>query len=352
MVDDAPSTPGQGLSQCTRRAYGYDADSNRLSMTSWTPDPVTGACNSNGAGAISSWTYDVADRVTNAGYQFDAFGRVTQVPASDAGAQQVSLTNHANDRVRSLTANGITNTVTIDPVKRVRQTSSGSVTQTWHYALDADSPTWIAESSGGLLWTRNVLGPGGTLAAIVDQASSVVLQITNLHGDVVATASGDPAATALASVADQTEFGVPRQASSSRYSWLGGYQRATEPTSGMILMGARVYAPGVGRFLQVDPVPCGSANAYDYAFQDPMTSYDLSGLFGYRCFARCIYNRFQVFGQSGVVRAALGPCMFFCGSCLSMWGFPFCVPCAICAIGAAAIVGYVVWPCYRACKYA
>ena len=35
---------------------------------------------------------------------------------------------------------------------------------------------------------------------------------------------------------------------------------------------------------QVDPIPGGSANAYDYASQNPITNYDLAGLWGVRCY--------------------------------------------------------------------
>ncbi len=42
-------------------------------------------------------------------------------------------------------------------------------------------------------------------------------------------------------------------------------------------MGARVYVPQMGRFLQTDPVVGGSANAYDYAGQDPVNDNDLAG---------------------------------------------------------------------------
>jgi hypothetical protein len=42
-------------------------------------------------------------------------------------------------------------------------------------------------------------------------------------------------------------------------------------------MGARSYVPQLGRFLQPDPRPGGSANAYTYTFGDPVNTSDPSG---------------------------------------------------------------------------
>jgi RHS repeat-associated protein len=99
--------------------------------------------------------------------------------------------------------------------------------------------------------------------------------LTNLHGDVAATIDvglTTPAFTAY------DEFGMPLPGQDAqRYGWLGGKQRSGETLGGVILMGVRLYSPSLGRFLQVDPVPGGSATAYDYCNADPVNCTDLDG---------------------------------------------------------------------------
>jgi RHS repeat-associated protein len=74
-----------------------------------------------------------------------------------------------------------------------------------------------------------------------------------------------------------TEPGVPRTTKPAKYGWLGDDLNATELSSGVVVMGARSYVPQIGRFLQTDPVPGGSANAYAYTYGDPVDSSDASG---------------------------------------------------------------------------
>ncbi|WP_416069504.1 RHS repeat domain-containing protein [Streptomyces sp. FL07-04A] len=103
-----------------------------------------------------------------------------------------------------------------------------------------------------------------------------MLQLANLHGDITLQL---PADTAVApTVLDADEFGNPRAGQAeTRYNWLGAHQRSSETVTGLKLMGARLYDPATGRFLSLDPVRGGSANAYDYANADPVNQFDLDG---------------------------------------------------------------------------
>jgi RHS repeat-associated protein len=276
--------------QCTTREYSYDADSNRKLSASAASS--TSSCPSSASGG-PSYTYDAADRLTDLGVSYDRFGRITTLPQQYAGGNQLTATYYVNDLVKSQTQdtyvnavrNTITNSYQLDPLRRQRQRTrdttqpQSSVTETYHYSDNSDSPSWTATTASGPSWTRNVEGIGGELAAIQDSSGNVEMQFQNLHGDIFATAS--PTASSWTRTAEADEFGVPKSPQTPypwKYGWLGGKERRTELASGVVQMGARSYVPDLGRFLQVDPVAGGSENAYDYANQDPVNGYDLNGL--------------------------------------------------------------------------
>ncbi len=103
-----------------------------------------------------------------------------------------------------------------------------------------------------------------------------------MHGDIVATADIDPEAKELLSTQQFDEYGNPKakgflSGGDAEYGWLGSKTRRTQLPSGVIQMGVRSYVPALGRFLSVDPVKGGSANAYEYAAGDPVNNFDLTG---------------------------------------------------------------------------
>jgi RHS repeat-associated protein len=129
---------------------------------------------------------------------------------------------------------------------------------------------------------------------MVNLTGGVLLEVTgstetwyypNLEGGTAAEASStgaavggitlyDPFGNALRSLQADSPDGLA-------YGFEGKHGIVTDTDAGgVVLMGARLYNPGTGRFLQVDPVFGGSCNAYDYTCQDPVNQNDLSGRSG------------------------------------------------------------------------
>ncbi|WP_405008414.1 hypothetical protein OHV13_33740 [Kitasatospora purpeofusca] len=277
LVKAEQSTVATG---CVTRQYTFDERSNRLSKQT-SPKGASGECSTTGA-AAESHTYDSADRLTDAGFSYDAFGRTVKT------ATGATNTYWANDRVAAQEKGDTKQEWAVDAAHRLTAftTAKKQADGSWanatsklnHYGDDSDEVRWTVEDTTLGTLTRNVSGPDGDLTATTSRTGDVQLQLTNLFGSVVLTT--DPALTKPV-VLDFDEFGIPQDGQASvRYGWLGGKQRSAEAQDGDILMGARLYSPALGRFLQIDPMPGGNASPYDYCTGDPVNCTDLDGNWG------------------------------------------------------------------------
>jgi RHS repeat-associated protein len=274
-LTSAAETPAGG--SCTTRSYTYDVNSNRKSLTS--RPPVAGACNWS-TGTVQAYKYDAADRLeapAGSTITYDNWGRITSLPAVYAGGKSLTTTFFSTNMVASQTQNGVTNTFQLDGTLRQRQRVQGGGlegVEVFHYDNPSDAPSWTERGSN---WTRNIVGFGGELCGVQENGTTT-LRLTNLQGDVVASASLNSSATSLSATYRFDEFGNPMSGNAGRYGWLGGAERPSELSSGVIQMGARSYVPSMGRFLSADPEAGGSSSAYDYASADPVNNLDLNGM--------------------------------------------------------------------------
>ncbi|WP_202919271.1 DNRLRE domain-containing protein [Saccharothrix deserti] len=263
---------------CVTRSYGFDVNDNRLTKTT-TPPAADGSCAGTG-GSTTTRTFDTADRPAT-GYAYDPLGRTLTLPAADAPNPQdgdITLAYHDNDLARSITQGGRTTTFTLDALdRRATETvadAAGSTTTVRHYTAATDKPTWVTENGAS---RRHAELVDGNLSLTVDQSGAGQLTLANSHDDIVATVDlprPDSPGVGIQSWSSYDEFGAPTGAT-GRYGWLGAEQRATSST-GLLLMGVRLYNPATGLFTSVDPVPGGNSTAYAYP-SDPVNQVDLDG---------------------------------------------------------------------------
>lgn len=132
-----------------------------------------------------------------------------------------------------------------------------------HYPGTGSTPAWT-ETEGS--WTRNITGIGTGLAATQTNGGEAVIQLANLHGDIIGTVPDNSGAESATLTSEPTAFGVPTTTSNQKYGWLGAGGLQTEFTSGVVSSGGSAYIPQLGIYLE----PAGLSGA---ASQDPVNEY-------------------------------------------------------------------------------
>ena len=245
------------------RHYSFDLDSNRTQVT-------------ENASTVASYVYNPAstagvDQLTSAtengqtrNFVYDSDGNTTQ-----RGADSLSWDGWG--RHSGGTFSGTSVSYGFDPAGFRRQRTGAGVTTRLLLGGLFESNT------SGTITATHVDGPAGDVARYTGPPAGTLTNLYyNGHGDLAATYYKGIRTGAYS----YDPFGAPRETVSPNTlseRWTGQWDKKLDSTSAIIEMGERPYDPTLGRFLSVDPIEGGSLNNYDYAGQDPINAYDLSG---------------------------------------------------------------------------
>ncbi|MBE7702390.1 hypothetical protein H9623_19045, partial [Oerskovia sp. Sa1BUA8] len=302
---------------CTTRTYGFDQRGNRLTQNATTHDTD---CTSDTVTNIDkTWNYDGADRVQTAAnttgtYTYDPLARQTLLPGADtpagAAAGDLVVGYYDTDAARSLAQNGTTTTYTLDPAgRRHTATTTGGTSTTSvvrHYTDTSDNPGYATKTTTGAhpvttWYGASIAGDLGLEITDTTATLSLIDPIGSIATTITLPAIDQP--LQLGALGTWDEYGnpltTPTQTGAITYGWLGGKERAQD-TTGLTLMGARLYNPITGLFTSVDPVAGGNTTSYAYP-QDPINSLDLDGMINWKKWSK----RLKTVGKwAGIAGAA------------------------------------------------
>jgi RHS repeat-associated protein len=301
------------------RLTGANIDGNTYTYGYNAPNSCTGSYNPN-ANKNSNRTTFTANGVTTT-YCYDQADRL--ISSSDTQLGTPTYDDHGN--TASLSGNGQAINFTYDAsdsntaieqgnykVEYVK-TVSGSVLRKKEYQSNALTKSYRYLAGGAVLQTCNLADdddcvavdkylslPGGvslTLSpANPDTTKRTTYSLKNFHGDTAITVNQQGLPTSSVYLYEpfgqpsaSTTFGTNSNPANATDNSMGWAADPTRKVAGafsvpIIQMGARVYLPTMGRFLQVDPIEGGTPNPYVYA-ADPINLSDYSGL--YACILQC-----------------------------------------------------------------
>ncbi len=214
------------------------------------------------------------------GYTNNGLNQVTAVNAT--GVSYDADGNLTSDGVKSyvydaanrpVSTNGGTSTLSYDPLGRLRN-MVGSVGG--QYLYEGEALAGVALNGGSTVANRIIQGPWPDEIAVAYQGSGTSDPRWSLQdrlGSVVAITDGSAAVNVINAY---DEYGRPQSGNGGRMQYTG---QLWLPDFGVYHYKARQYHPGLGRFLQTDPIGyAAGANLYGYVAGDPVNYTDPLGL--------------------------------------------------------------------------
>jgi RHS repeat-associated protein len=261
--------------------YGYD-QANRL--TSWTATPAGGTAATHTYGYDNSGnlvsdngiaqTYNSRNELTSDGY-----GNTYSYTADGDLAQQDSpgnaVYNFTSDAYGQQITDGFSS-FAWDALNRV--TSAGQAfNSSYNVTLSYDGRSKDVASDPSAVYSYDT---GGQLTGVHSAADGKTAALLDAHGDLSGTFA--PAGTSMASSSTWDPWGQPL-ASAGPAIQLGYQGQWTDPVTGQVSMGSRMYRPAVGGFINQDTYiggeggPAVTDNLHAYADDNPVTQADPTG---------------------------------------------------------------------------
>jgi RHS repeat-associated protein len=299
---ETTSKMAESLSVLESLKYAYDAAGNVTSKTdqrleqetSYAYDALNRLAEFDPPGEGSTtYGYDAAGNRTQAGgttYSFNALNQPTESSAGTtfgydgasrltskiAGSEETTYAWDLFNHLAKVEGPSGTATYAFDGVERLSERNDGETSEILHYGDLGDLPSFKTAGEGEATISY-VQGPRGLTEQRSGEATSFPL--VDGHGDV--TAIVDTSAE-VKSRQSFDPWGNQISGPGLEMGYLGAWERPSDPSSGVIQMGARSYVPSLGAFASEDPVlghlGIGvSANRYPYAWNDPLNRFDLNG---------------------------------------------------------------------------